>query len=135
MSKHEIPYGYTREMRNVTFERAVERITDALKKEGFGVLTRIDVQDTLKEKIGVDFHRYLILGACNPHLAHRALGAEPGVGLLLPCNVTIFDGDPGEVVVQAIRPQALFEDVVKKAGLAPIVEEADAKLRRALEAA
>jgi uncharacterized protein (DUF302 family) len=135
MSKHTIPYGYTRELSGVTFEQAVERMTAALKEEGFGVLTSIDMQDTLKKKIDVDFHRYVILGVCNPHLAHRALTAEPGVGLLLPCNVTFFEGGAGDVVVQVIRPQSLFDEVVRKAGLAPIVEEADAKLQRALEAA
>ena len=132
MSDYQVPYGYTRQLRGTTYEQAIERVTAALKNEGFGVLTSIDVKDTLKKKINVDFRRYVILGACNPHLAQRALGAELGIGLLLPCNVTVFEGDGGEVVVQIIKPQAMFE-VVRKPGLEALVAEADAKLKRALE--
>jgi uncharacterized protein (DUF302 family) len=132
MTKHEVPYGYTRELRDVPFDQAVERVTASLKNEGFGVLTRIDVKDTLKKKIGADFREYVILGACNPHLAHRALGAELGIGLLLPCNVTVFRGDQGETVIQIIKPQSMFE-VVRKPGMEPLVAEADEKLKRALQ--
>ena len=132
MGNVQVPYGYTRTLRDVTFEQALERITASLKDEGFGVLTSIDVKETLKRKIGVDFRRYVILGACNPNLAHRALSAELGIGLLLPCNVTVFEGDGGEIVVQIIKPQSMFE-VVKKPGLESLVAEADGKLTRALE--
>ena len=132
MATHDVPYGYTRELRGTSFDQVVERTTVALKNEGFGVLTTIDVKDTLKKKIGVDFRRYVILGACNPQLAHRALGAELGIGLVLPCNVTVFEGDEGEVVVQFVKPQSMFE-VIHKPGLEPLVAEADEKLRRALE--
>ena len=132
MASHEVPYGYTRELRDATFEQAIERTTQALKAEGFGVLTTIDVKDTLKKKIGVDFRRYVILGACNPQLAHRALGKELGVGLLLPCNVTVFEGDQRQVVVQIVKPQSMFE-VVRTPGMEPVVAEADERLRRALE--
>ncbi len=132
MASYDVFYGYTRELRGTTFEQAIERATAALKSEGFGVLTSIDVKDTLKKKIGADFRRYVILGACNPHLAQRALGTELGIGLLLPCNVTVFEGDEGEVVVQIIKPQSMFE-VARKPGLEPLVAEADAKLKRALE--
>ena len=76
---------------NVPYEQAVRRSTDALKAEGFGVLTQIDVKATLKQKINADFRRYVILGACNPSLAHRALSANLDVGLLLPCNVTVYE--------------------------------------------
>jgi uncharacterized protein (DUF302 family) len=131
MAGYEVSYGTTRELRGATFEQAIERTTAALKTEGFGVLTSIDVKDTLKKKIGADFRRYVILGACNPQLAHRALGAQLGVGLLLPCNVTVFEGDDGQVVVQAVRAKAMFE-VVKQPGLEPIVAEVDARLSRAL---
>src|SRR5512140_2021204 len=122
MTKYEVPYGYTRELRDVPFDQAVERVTAALKNEGFGVLTRIDVKDTLKNKIGAEFRDYVILGACNPHLAHRALGTDLGIGLLLPCNVTVFQGDQGETVVQIIKPQSMFE-VVRKPGMEPLVAE------------
>lgn len=131
MASHDVSYGYTRELRGASFEQAVARTTEALKGEGFGVLTTIDVKETLKKKLNVDFRRYVILGACNPQLAHRALTAEPGVGLLLPCNVTVAEED-GAVVVQAVRPRSMFE-VVHKQGLEPIVAEADEKIRRALE--
>src|SRR5271165_4899947 len=93
-------YGYTRVFEGVPFDVAVDRITQSLKTEGFGVLTSIDVAATLKKKLDLSFRRYVILGACNPQLAHRALTADLGVGLLLPCNVTVFEGDRGESVVQ-----------------------------------
>ncbi len=132
MTSYDVTYGYTRELRGVSFDQAIERATAALKTEGFGVLTSIDVKDTLKKKIGVEFRRYVILGACNPQLAHRALGSELSIGLLLPCNVTVFEGDEGQTVVQIIKPQSMFE-VVRKPGLEALVAEVDEKLRRALE--
>lgn len=130
---NDVSYGYTRELRGVSVDQAIERVTAALKTEGFGVLTRIDVNETLKAKIGADFRRYVILGACNPHLAFKSLSAELGVGLLLPCNVTVFEGDKGETVVQVAKPQAMFE-IIHKPEMEPLAAEADAKLKRALEA-
>jgi uncharacterized protein (DUF302 family) len=127
-------YGYTRVLDGVPFDAAVERITQALKTEGFGVLTTIDVAATLKQKLNVDFRRYVILGACNPQLAHRALTADLGVGLLLPCNVTVFEGDRGETVVQVVKPQAMM-GIVQNAQLKPVAREADERLVRALERA
>jgi uncharacterized protein (DUF302 family) len=127
-------YGYTRTLEGVPFEAAVERITESLKKEGFGVLTTIDVAATLKKKLDQDFRRYVILGACNPQLAHRALTADLSVGLLLPCNVTVFQGDRGESVVQVVKPEAML-GVVQDAKLKPIAKEADERLVRALERA
>ena len=127
-------YGYTRTLEGVPFEAAVERITESLKKEGFGVLTTIDVAATLKKKLDQDFRRYVILGACNPQLAHRALTADLPVGLLLPCNVTVFEGDRGESVVQVVKPEAML-GVVHNAQLKPIAQEADERLVRALERA
>ena len=124
-------YGYTVHLRDVSFDEARRRITDALKQEGFGVLTEIDVQATLKAKLDQEFRPYVILGACNPHLAHRALQAELGIGLLLPCNVCVWEEDGGSVVSIA-RPDAMFE-LVKNGALQPIVEDADQRLRRALE--
>lgn len=128
---NDVSYGYTRSFPGADYAAIVEKTTEALKTEGFGVLTRIDVHDTLKQKLGVDFRRMVILGACNPPLAHRALTAEVGVGLLLPCNVTVFE-DGNQVVVQMVKPEAMFA-VVKNPALQPVVDEVDAKLRRALE--
>jgi uncharacterized protein (DUF302 family) len=89
------------------YENAVEKVTAALKAEGFGVLTSIDVKDTLKKKLDVDFHRYIILGACNPPLAYQALQSEPLVGMLLPCNVTVEETDGGSLV-SIINPDAML---------------------------
>ena len=130
--KTEVAYGYTRELPGVAQDEAIQRATEALKTEGFGVLTRIDVQATLKEKLGIEGRPYVILGACNPKLAHEALTAEPGVGLLLPCNVTVFERDGGGSVVQAIKPSAMFE-VVKNPALQSLVAEVDQRMRRVLE--
>lgn len=94
-------------MRKVTtlgYEEALERVPAALKTEGFGVLTEIDIQSTLKQKLSVDFRRYKIIGACNPPLAHQALQAELEVGLMLPCNVVVYEGDDGRAVVLAVDP-------------------------------
>ena len=127
------PYGYTAHMRGVSFEDARARVTDALKQEGFGILTEIDVQSTLKTKLDRSFRKYVILGACNPQLAHRALEAELGIGLLLPCNVCVWEEEDGSVVSIA-RPHAMF-DLVRNEALQPVVDDADQRLRRALDAA
>ena len=105
-------------------------ITEGLKQEGFGVLTTIDVKQTLKQKLGVNFPRYVILGACNPQLAHRALTLEPEIGLLLPCNAVVSESPDG-AVVQVMKPEAMLRMVERKE-LQPIAQEADARLRRAL---
>ena len=131
MGRYDVAYGYTRELPDTSVAEAVRRVTEALKSEGFGVLTSIDLKDTLHKKIGVDIPELVILGACNPQLAHRALTAERGVTLLLPCNVTVGAGDSGQAVVQMIRPQPMF-DMVNNPALAPVVEEADQRLRNAL---
>jgi len=89
---------------NTSYEDALTRVTDALQAEGFGILTEIDVKDTMKKKLDVDFRRYKILGACNAPIAHRALTAVPAVGLLLPCNVTVAENDDGSVDVDIINP-------------------------------
>ncbi len=116
------------------YERAVERAREALAAEGFGVLTEIDVKATMKKKLDVDFRPYLILGACNPPLAHRALTAERDVGLLLPCNVIVYAGDePGTSVVTALDPAPMME-ITGNAALAPVAADARARLVRALEA-
>ena len=123
-------YGYTAHLRGVSFEQARDRVVEALKQEGFGVLTEIDVQATLKAKLGEEFRRYVILGACNPQLAHRALSAELGIGLLLPCNVCVWE-ESGGTTVSIAKPQAMFA-VVGTDSLQPVADEADRRLKRAL---
>jgi len=125
-------YGYTRTLKDVSFDQALERTTAALKKEGFGVLTEIDVKETLKKKLDVDFRNYKILGACNPSLAHQALKGEPLIGLLLPCNVTVFEEDDGSINVSFIKPSEMFK-VVDNPAVAPIAKQVDEKLVRAME--
>jgi uncharacterized protein (DUF302 family) len=115
------------------FDVAIQRTTDALKAEGFGILSTIDVQATLKQKLSVDFRRYVILGACNPPLAYRAFEAELEVGLLLPCNVIVYEIDAGHTGVSAMAPLAAM-GLVGTAGVTAVAREADAKLRRALAA-
>jgi len=124
-------YGYTAHLDGVTFDDARARVTAALKGQGFGVLTEIDVKATMKAKLNMDFRRYVILGACNPELAHRALETELAVGLLLPCNVCLWEEDGGTVVSIA-RPSAMFE-IVKSAALQPLVGEVDRRLLRAID--
>ncbi len=118
----------------VSYERAVEDASSALKAEGFGVLTTIDVQQTLKQKLDRDFRKYVILGACNPPLADRALHAELEVGLLLPCNVIVYELSPGRSAVSAMAPIAALGIVGGNPELQSVAKEADARLRRALTA-
>lgn len=96
---------------NTTFEDAIEKTTEALKEEGFGVLTEIDIKATLKKKLDVDFKKYQILGACNPPLAHKALSAEDHIGLMLPCNVIVQEHENGEVEVSAVDPIASMQAI------------------------
>jgi uncharacterized protein (DUF302 family) len=116
----------------VDYEVAVERATSALREEGFGVLTTIDVRQTLKQKLDRDFRRYVILGACNPPLADRAFHAELEIGLLLPCNVIVYEAGEGQSVVAAMAPLAALGVVGDSAILLDVAREADARLRRAL---
>ena len=127
-------YGFTRTFANVKLDEARTRITDALKAEGFGVLTEIDVKATLKKKIDVDFRPYVILGACNPPIAHKALTAEPAIGLLLPCNVVVAETDDGSSEVAVIKPEAMFS-LVKNPDMEPLAKDVTERLTRALEAA
>ncbi len=117
---------------NLPYERAVERVTEALKAEGFGVLTEIDVRETLKKKLDVDFRKYVILGACNPPLAHQALTTELEIGLLLPCNVIVYEEDGGSVV-SIVDPVAML-GLVERPALRAVAEEARARLQRVVEA-
>lgn len=124
-------YGYTARLAGVAFEDAKTKVTAALKEEGFGILTEIDVQATFKAKLEREFRKYVILGACNPQLAHRSLETDLGIGLLLPCNVCLWEED-GATVVSMIRPRSMFQ-VVENDALQPVVEDADQRLRRALD--
>ena len=114
----------------ISYDDALARIPDALKSEGFGVLTQIDVKNTLHEKIGVDFRRYMILGACNPQLAHRALSSDLDIGVMLPCNVIVYEDD-GHAVVHAVDPMQTI--AATNPELRPIADEVQQRLRRVLD--
>lgn len=125
-------YGHTVHLSGISFETARTRTIDALKEQGFGVLTEIDVKSTMKAKLDRDFRRYVILGACNPQLAWRALNSELPVGLLLPCNVCVWE-EEGGTVVSAVRPASMFSVMDPNPDLEPVAREADERLRRALD--
>jgi uncharacterized protein (DUF302 family) len=126
----ETAYGLRVEL-PIDYERAVEKATLALKSEGFGVLTTIDVKQTLKQKLDKDFRRYVILGACNPPLAYQALSMELEIGLMLPCNLVVYETEPGKSVVAAVAPLSTMSRVGNEA-LAPLGQDADARLRKVL---
>ena len=133
MTATTISYGMTATV-DLPYERAVERTREALAAEGFGVLTEIDVRATFRKKLDVDFRPYVILGACNPPLAFRALTEEQNIGLLLPCNVAVYEGDEkGSSVVAAIDPEVSLGRVGNEA-LAPLAAEVKTRLRRVLDA-
>lgn len=115
---------------DLPYEAAIERVTDALKTEGFGVLTKIDMQATLKQKLDVDFRRYVILGACNPHLAYQALQTELEIGLLLPCNVIVYEGDTEQSSIVSIVDPIAMLGVVVNPTLDTVASEARARLQR-----
>jgi uncharacterized protein (DUF302 family) len=124
-------YGFSKTL-NLPFEQAISIVTDELKKEGFGVLTTIDVKETMKNKLNVDFKKYTILGACNPPLAHRALQAEEELGLLLPCNVIVYEKD-AKTIVSFFDPMIMTQ-VVSNPELQSIAQEVKTKLERVLKA-
>jgi uncharacterized protein (DUF302 family) len=122
-------YGFHCVLHNVGFDQAVTRVTEALKAEGFGVLTDIDVQATMKSKLGIDIPRYRILGACNPPLAHRALVAEPDIGLLLPCNVVVREETEDRLVVGFMDPVAIMQ-MTSHLEVAKVAQEVRQRLER-----
>lgn len=122
-------YGFGLKV-NLPYTEAVERTKAALKEQGFGILTEVDIQQTMKEKRGVDFRPYVILGACNPPLAEQALAAELDLGLLLPCNVIVYETEGGSIV-QAMDPEPVL-GLVSNPGLEPIAREVKARLQAAL---
>jgi uncharacterized protein (DUF302 family) len=128
----EIRYALVKELPEMDYDVAVERTTELLAEEGFGVLTEIDVKATFKKKLDLDFKRYVILGACNPELAYQALSGEPILGVLLPCNVVVMDRDGGGVIVAAFKPTAGFS-LVDNPEVAPIAEQVEEKMRRVLD--
>jgi uncharacterized protein (DUF302 family) len=117
---------------DLPYETVLVKVTDALKAEGFGVLTNIDVKETMKKKLDVDFKKYAILGACNPPLAHKALSARPEMGLLLPCNVIVYEDGDG-TIVNIIDPISMM-GVVEDPNLAPVAQEARKRLQRVSDA-
>ena len=117
---------------DLPFEKAIERVIEELKKEGFGVLTEIDIQTTLKKKLDVDFRPYRILGACNPPFAHQALQAEKNIGLMLPCNLIVQDAGEGRTDVAAIDPLVAMSRV-ENPDLEPVAKEVRSKLQRVIE--
>lgn len=116
----------------MSFEDTVQKVTDELKSEGFGVLTEIDVKETLKKKIDVDFRKYKILGACNPHFAHKAIKAEPHIGVFLPCNVIVQETGTDEIEVSAVDPIASMSSVENE-NLADIAGEVRSKLQTVID--
>lgn len=124
-------YGFSKTV-DYSFEEAIDKVTEELKNEGFGVLTSIDVKDTLKQKIDVDFKKYTILGACNPPLAHKALTAEEDLGLLLPCNVIVYEKDD-KIVVSFFDPMVMAK-IIDNENMNPVATEVKERMQRVKEA-
>ena len=126
-----INYGFTKEL-DIPFETVTEQVREALRKEGFGVLTEIDVRDKIKEKLGVDMNKYIILGACNPPNAYKAILAEENIGLMLPCNVIVYEkGD--RTVLSVIKPTVAMK-MIDNRELDAIAEFIEVKLKKAFDA-
>jgi uncharacterized protein (DUF302 family) len=126
-----IQYGFTKELL-IPYDAAVAQVREALKNEGFGVLTEIDVKEKMKEKLGIDMNRYIILGACNPPNAYKAILAEENIGLMLPCNVIVYESGP-KTVLSIIKPTVAMK-TIDNAELSNIAETVEAKLKKVFEA-
>ena len=124
-------YSFIKQV-NLSYEQALDKVTQELQKEGFGVLTEIDVKATLKKKLDVDYNKYKILGACNPPLAYKALTADPQIGLLLPCNVVVYEDDARKTFVAAIDALAMMS-VVQREDVNAIAEQVNSKLKKVIE--
>lgn len=133
MSKEmkETSYGYSKVVA-MGYDEAIAFITEEIKKEGFGILTTIDVTETFKQKLGVEFKPYTILGACNPHFAHQSLLAEEEIGLMLPCNIIVYVNDANETVISAINPVASMQ-AVQNPALAGFAIEVQGKIKSIME--
>lgn len=125
-------YYFSTQFKNGTFEEAIQRTTEALKKEGFGILTEIDLKATLKQKLDVDFPRYKILGACNPTLAYEALQAEDKIGTMLPCNVIVQEKESGIIEISAVDPAASMQ-AVQNEKLASVAKTVRDKLQKVIQ--
>jgi uncharacterized protein (DUF302 family) len=125
-------YQFSKTLTRTGFNEAIEKVTEALKSEGFGVLTEIDVKATFKKKLDVDFRPYRILGACNPNFAYKAISAEPNIGAFLPCNVVVQENEKGGVIVSVVDPVASMM-AVQNENLADIASEVRVKLQRVLD--
>lgn len=125
-----INYGFVKEL-GMPFAGAVAAVTEALKKEGFGVLTTIDVREKFKEKLGIDFPNYVILGACNPPSAHKAILAEENIGLMLPCNVIVYEKE-GKAIVGIIKPTVAM-GMIDNESLKPLALEVEGRLERVFD--
>ncbi|MDQ0478237.1 MULTISPECIES: DUF302 domain-containing protein [Chryseobacterium] len=126
-------YYFSKSLVNITFDEAIQKVTESLKEEGFGILTEIDIKATLKNKLDVDFYNYKILGACNPPYAYKALLEEDKIGAMLPCNVIVQERETGHIEVSAVNPNASMQAVENK-DLQSISNEISAKLQKVIKA-
>jgi len=125
-------YSFDKTLTDISFDDAITKVTDELKKEGFGILTEIDVKETLKKKIDADINNYKILGACNPGFAHKAILAENKIGVFLPCNVIIMESENGDIEISAVDPSASMS-AVNNESLAGIAVEVRDKLKKVID--
>lgn len=125
--------GYRKTLTGTTFDDAIERTTAVLAEQGFGIITTIDVQATMKKKLDEDVRPYHILGACNPGFAHKALSHDPEIGLLLPCNVVVYEREDGDIDVSFVRPPQMFQ-LVEDPAFEPLMAEVDGAIKAAYEA-